>query len=620
MKKYAALLLTLLLTGVTYAQTLTSRDLVSYQGQLTNAQGAYLGDPTPVQRTVQFRLYNAATAGTLRWCEQQDVTFYKGNFSVSLGSGTAIASAPSPNTLKDAFGSDADYYLELTVVTPAVGNIPATSTVITPRQRIISTPVAFRATVADRVNATTASTLGATNVTGALTLSGTSPLTFDRSLTINPSINYVAGGGDNGGLRIKAGGTSSTGKIVMEAPEGVKFTSKLDISGDLTGNQIGAKLLLWGGEAYSMGVQTSTLYFRTDMDVSFYKGGRYTTDENDAGGGTELARFEQNLAIFPKNIFLRDGVHNAHFNFDGPSAKVTLNKAFETTGAITAPSLTLTGGITVPSITQTGSDGITAQKLSFGNRLGQHIALWETPLYGLGIQSSTAYLRTDGNFMVYKGGAHNDTEFSAGGGQELLRINGADNRIAGGLGIRGRMSVSNTAGNKRAHFDILDKTNDSSGPGGVNSHTFLRISGDGLGMAAGALYYDGDNNWDSRSDRRLKKNIVSAEPVLDRLLQVRMVRYNWKAQQDGDKQHFGVIAQELEPLFPDFVNYREKLGDDPDPIRTVALSDFGLLATAALQEFHKGQAEENQNLRAQNASLEDRVAKLEAAVEALLAR
>lgn len=51
--------------------------------------------------------------------------------------------------------------------------------------------------------------------------------------------------------------------------------------------------------------------------------------------------------------------------------------------------------------------------LSFGSAMRQMVNLWSTG-YGIGIQSSTQYFRTDKNFAWYKGGAHNDGELNTG--------------------------------------------------------------------------------------------------------------------------------------------------------------------------------------------------------------
>jgi len=55
-----------------------------------------------------------------------------------------------------------------------------------------------------------------------------------------------------------------------------------------------------------------------------------------------------------------------------------------------------------------------------------------------------------------------------------------------------------------------------------------------------------------RSDIRLKKNIEDATPKLDKLMQLRVVNYEWKESINGTKE-IGLIAQEVEEVFPNLV-------------------------------------------------------------------
>jgi hypothetical protein len=59
--------------------------------------------------------------------------------------------------------------------------------------------------------------------------------------------------------------------------------------------------------------------------------------------------------------------------------------------------------------------------LRFGTVTRQMLNLWGTG-YGVGVQSWTTYLRTDGNFAFYKGGSHSDEPLNAGGGTALATL------------------------------------------------------------------------------------------------------------------------------------------------------------------------------------------------------
>jgi len=92
--------------------------------------------------------------------------------------------------------------------------------------------------------------------------------------------------------------------------------------------------------------------------------------------------------------------------------------------------------------------------------------------------------------------------------------------------------------------------------------------------------YDGNSDIDWYSDRNLKKDIVDAEPMLDRLMQVQFRRFRWKDISDpAIKPEFGVIAQEVEPLFPDLV------ATGRDGMKTVGYTSFATITAKALQEY-----------------------------------
>ena len=101
--------------------------LIRFQGQAVDSQGVPLEGPY----TLTFRLYDAATAGTLLWQEpQNNVTLSKGHFSVLLGQ-------QNPFTSVD--------WSKPCWVSIQVG----TQLELSPRQQFTSVPLALRAQVAE---------------------------------------------------------------------------------------------------------------------------------------------------------------------------------------------------------------------------------------------------------------------------------------------------------------------------------------------------------------------------------------------------------------------------------------------------------------------------------------
>ena len=66
------------------------------------------------------------------------------------------------------------------------------------------------------------------------------------------------------------------------------------------------------------------------------------------------------------------------------------------------------------------------------------------------------------------------------------------------------------------------------------------------------LYGNGTMSWSS--DQRLKKNIeTTRNGYIDDLCKLRVVKYNWHNHEDGAPKELGLIAQEVEQVFPNLV-------------------------------------------------------------------
>jgi hypothetical protein len=94
-----------------------------------------------------------------------------------------------------------------------------------------------------------------------------------------------------------------------------------------------------------------------------------------------------------------------------------------------------------------------------------------------------------------------------------------------------------------------------------------------------------NNSYGAISDAKLKENVTDATPKLDKLNQVRVVNFNMI----GDKQkQIGVIAQELESIFPGMVDEspdRDTEGNDlGTTTKSVKYSVFVPMLIKAMQE------------------------------------
>ena len=71
------------------------------------------------------------------------------------------------------------------------------------------------------------------------------------------------------------------------------------------------------------------------------------------------------------------------------------------------------------------------------------------------------------------------------------------------------------------------------------------------GLAAGRLW--SSNGTVQSSDRRLKRDIATLPHALAKLLQLRGVSYYWNDDNKGTTRQLGLIAQEVEEVFPELV-------------------------------------------------------------------
>ena len=144
----------------------------------------------------------------------------------------------------------------------------------------------------------------------------------------------------------------------------------------------------------------------------------------------------------------------------------------------------------------------------------------------------------------------------------------------------------------------------------------------------GSAAKPGGGSWSNSSDRRLKKNIKDLDGVLDRLLTLRGVTFEYndpEAINELEGERIGMIAQEVEKVFPDWVNINSR------GHKTVTFRGFEALTVEALRDLRTEKdrefanhdkrltavARDNHELRARNADLESRLSQLEALVAQL---
>ena len=240
---------------------------------------------------------------------------------------------------------------------------------------------------------------------------------------------------------------------------------------------------------------------------------------------------------------------------------------------------------------------------------------------GVGAQSGFAFLTHNGGALTEKVRIKNDGSVGIGttSPSEKLEVYDGDILVSSGRGVRAN------GGNEMIRFDSSDGVKINSGGsqryllttegeflhttarGGLigsfrNDHSSIpygiKIDFDNATPNNTNQYFitcqdstndkfvvhsNGDvdsrtNSYSGISDERLKENIVDATSKLKDLNKVRIVNYNFK--DDADNKHLGVIAQELQKIFPKMIN---EVGEEKT--LSVKYSIFVPMLIKAVQEL-----------------------------------
>jgi hypothetical protein len=88
------------------------------------------------------------------------------------------------------------------------------------------------------------------------------------------------------------------------------------------------------------------------------------------------------------------------------------------------------------------------------------------------------------------------------------------------------------------------------------------------------------------SDRNFKKNIRPINSVLETVMRLPVYSYNYSDSKDEDRRVIGMMAQDVQPYFPELV-YQRYDREVSKPVLTMDYSGFGVIAIKAIQEQQK---------------------------------
>jgi hypothetical protein len=207
---------------------------------------------------------------------------------------------------------------------------------------------------------------------------------------------------------------------------------------------------------------------------------------------------------------------------------------------------------------------------------------------GGGTMTEKARINSGGYFKTANDGNYNDA-----GGNYCEFLNTNNNQIL-------RLAASN-ASYTSSGIELLISRN-------TTNNTFYAFSYYNVGAAAfkfrvadSGNVTNTNNSYGAISDIKLKENVVDATSKLEKLNQVRVVNYNFIG---SEQKQLGVIAQELEQIFPGMVEEspdRDAEGNDlGTTTKSVKYSVFVPMLIKAMQE----QQQMIETLQAKVAALE----------------
>jgi hypothetical protein len=563
--------------------------VITYQARVTDASGNLIGAGTPVNRTVIFRIYNSPTstnAADRLHTEQQVVTIANGEFNVLLGTGTAFGTETFVTNLANIFTVD-QRYLGVTIDDPAINPDPE----ISPRQRIVATPYAFRSRIAEGLtsgavtsamianSAVTATQLGSNAVTtvkitdGNVTLAKLAANSVDGSKIVDGSVNTA----DLANNAVTSGKILDGTIVAADLADGAVTSAKI-----LDGTIVAADLA--DGAVTSAKILDGTIVAADLADGAVIR----SKIGNAAVGATQLG--DGAVTAFK----LAEGAVQTSKILDGAVSASKLDPAI---GGVNLGTYNFFRFHSSPSagFVFGGYSTQTMEGLNLSYNFFNDTQNDITPYNVAGHGMSRIHVGREIQFFTQ---ALNSTSATKSGDLRMRMMANGVTVIGGGELLGGPTTYNVQIANSRNGiypFAI------NIAPGNTDLTKAFSFRNDGVAYKPSG---SASTAWAIASDARLKTDVSNLAGVLERLLALRSVNFRYK-EGPSSSLHSGFIAQEVQPIFPDWVI------DGPDGYLALNPSGFEALTVQAFRELREEKDAEIAALREHAQSLESRLAALE---------
>ncbi len=512
---------------------------INYRGRVLNSAGVVVGETTPVNRKVTFKLWGHATsiaAGDLIYAEEQTVAILHGDFSALVGQGTRVGG--SETILATAFNAS-ERYLGVTVD----DGTPTVDTEITPRQQIASSAFAFRSKFSETAN-NVVQTTGTSTFTNATISAGNFTGNGAGLISLNAA-NITSGTLATARLPIlgdsQISGLSVSKLIGQVSDAQISSISAAKIGSLIANSQIqsldAAKLT--NTAALPQPSSLSALEIRSGSPYIDFTSDGTSADYNCrliASAGARLD-YQAGSHVFYGNVELVNALHS--YNGISIDGQISAGQQITANGGLVVNNggITANGGISTTNITTSGT-------ISSANHVSSN--------GGMSTNAFTQY-SADYDFSI--------NSASVAGGRMIVKTDGkvgiGTNNPDAGLHVTKKVS--------QTFYSYVEMNDDPPWQPDRNLTQDIAIH------TNGGIRVDGNVHTNSDSRIKVVKGISNGAEDMNRLLSIEVTDYRYKDHSASQAPQKKVIAQQVEKVFPQAVS--KSTGVVPDIFKSATIAD-----------------------------------------------